>query len=115
MPPVWLELRRHLESPFDASLELLDDGEKAALELAVSLAADLVLMDDRAGVRAARNIGFRVAGTLRVLDLAARRGLLDLPMHLSASNGRVSLSPTSHGCAAGGSVQRSVKWLTVTV
>jgi predicted nucleic acid-binding protein len=46
--------------------------------LAVSLAADLVLMDDREGVRVARNKGFRVIGTLRVLDLGARLGLLDL-------------------------------------
>jgi predicted nucleic acid-binding protein len=60
------------------TLEGLDDGEKAALALAASLAADLVLMDDREGVRVARNKGFRVIGTLRVLDLGARRGLLDL-------------------------------------
>jgi len=62
----------------DPSLEGLDDGEKAALALAASLAADLVLMDDRDGVRAARRKGFRVIGTLRVLELGARRGLLDL-------------------------------------
>jgi predicted nucleic acid-binding protein len=60
------------------TLEGLDHGEKAALALAASLAADLVLMDDREGVRVARNKGFRVIGTLRVLDLGARRGLLDL-------------------------------------
>jgi predicted nucleic acid-binding protein len=78
-PPAWLEVRVHPGSPFDdAPLESLDDGEKAALALAASLAADLVLMDDREGVRVARNKGFRVIGTLRVLDLGARRGPLDL-------------------------------------
>jgi predicted nucleic acid-binding protein len=46
--------------------------------LAASLTADLVLMEDRDGVRVARNKGFRVIGTLRVLELGARRGLLDL-------------------------------------
>ena len=46
--------------------------------LAASLGADLVLMDDRQGVRAARNKGFRVIGTLRVLDLGARRGVVNL-------------------------------------
>lgn len=77
--PAWLEVRTHPGSPFDdASLKSLDDGEKAALALAASLAADLVLMDDRDGVRVARNKGFRVIGTLGVLDLGARRGLLDL-------------------------------------
>lgn len=77
-PPAWLELREQSFDPLDESLGNLDDGEKAVLTLAVSLGADLLLMDDRTGVRAARNIGFRVIGTLRLLQLAARRGLLDL-------------------------------------
>jgi len=77
--PAWLEVRSDsVSSSDDASLESLDDGEKAALALAASLAADLILMDDRDGVRVARSQGFRVVGTLRVLELGARRGLLDL-------------------------------------
>lgn len=77
--PVWLEVRTQPSGPFeDESLESLDDGEKGALALATSLAADLVIMDDRMGVRVARDKGFRVIGTLRVLQLGARRGLLDL-------------------------------------
>jgi predicted nucleic acid-binding protein len=35
-------------------------------------------MDDRAGVAAAYRRGLAVTGTLGVLDLAARRGLLDI-------------------------------------
>jgi len=35
-------------------------------------------MDDRAAVAVARREGFVVTGTLGVLDLAARRGLIDL-------------------------------------
>jgi len=78
-PPAWLEVREHPGIHFDdESLESLDDGERASLALAESLAADLLIMDDRQGVRIARNKGFRVIGTLRVLDLGARRGLLDL-------------------------------------
>jgi predicted nucleic acid-binding protein len=77
--PAWLEVRSDsVSSSDDASLESLDDGEKAALALAASLAADLILMDDRDGVRVARSQGFRVVGTLRVLELGAPRGLLDL-------------------------------------
>jgi predicted nucleic acid-binding protein len=77
--PAWLEVQTQPDSPFDdASLESLDDGEKAALALAASLAADLLLMDDREGVRVARNKGFRVLGTLGILALGARRGLIDL-------------------------------------
>jgi predicted nucleic acid-binding protein len=56
----------------------LDEGERAAIALATSIGADLILMDDRAGVAVAYQRGLAVTGTLGVLDLAARRGLLDL-------------------------------------
>lgn len=75
--PPWLEVLPAPISPLDNGLEGLDEGEKAALALAASLKADLILLDDREGVRAARNKGFRVVGTLRVLRLAAQRGFLD--------------------------------------
>ena len=39
---------------------------------------NLLLMDDRDGVAAARRRGFAVTGTLGLLDLAARKGLVDL-------------------------------------
>jgi len=40
-------------------------------------------MDDRAGVAAAHRHGLSVTGTLGVLDLAARRGLIDLATALT--------------------------------
>ena len=39
----------------------------------------LVLLDERKGRIAARECGLAVSGTLRVLSLAAQRGLLNLP------------------------------------
>ena len=48
------------------------------IALALTVKADLVLMDDRDGVDVARRRGLAVTGTLGVLDLAARRGLIDL-------------------------------------
>ena len=45
-------------------LRRLDPGERAALALAQVLGAELLLIDDRAGVAAARERGFRVTGTL---------------------------------------------------
>ena len=58
-------------------LVIADTGERAAIQLAVSLNADLLLMDDRKGVNAAQRKGLRVTGTLGILDLAAQRGLAD--------------------------------------
>jgi len=71
----------------------LDDGERAAIALAMQLGASLILMDDRAGVDEARLRGLQVTGTLGVLLLAARRGLLDLEAafsRLKATNFRYS-------------------------
>src|SRR5215469_1047802 len=50
----------------------LDIGEREALALARTLDADLVLIDDRAGIAVARQLGFAATGTLGVLDLGAR-------------------------------------------
>jgi predicted nucleic acid-binding protein len=78
-PPVWVEVK---ETPVrdlnDESLDGLDQGERAAIALAVAINADLLLMDDREGVVVARNRGFAVTGTLGVLSLAGRRGLVNL-------------------------------------
>lgn len=76
--PAWLEVRNSpVGQAEDVSLKGIDAGEKAAIQLAVSLNADLLLMDDRKGVNAAQRKGLRVTGTLGVLDLAAQRGLAD--------------------------------------
>jgi hypothetical protein len=79
-PAAWLEVREApLSQPGDASLKGIDAGEKAAIQLALSLHADLLLMDDRKGVKTARSKGFRVTGTLGILELAAQAGLVDFP------------------------------------
>jgi len=56
----------------------LDRGERAAIALAERLSADLLLIDERKGVRVALSKGFQVTGTLGILDRAARRGLIDV-------------------------------------
>ena len=75
--PQWLEPRA---TPPETSLPFpqLGKGERAAIALAQEAQADLILMDDRAGVIAARSQGFRVMGTLGILDLGARHGWIDL-------------------------------------
>jgi predicted nucleic acid-binding protein len=77
--PPWLEVRPNPDRSGDDGIDpALDEGERAAIALARSIRADLILMDDRAGVAAAYRYGLTVTGTLGVLDLAARRGLVDL-------------------------------------
>lgn len=76
-PPAWLNV---CEAPptNDPQLLGLDIGERSAIALGVSIRADLILIDDRKGALMARRKGFETTGTLGVLDLAARRGLIDL-------------------------------------
>ena len=76
-PPSWVEVRPvvHVHDP---ALDKLDAGEEDAIALAVELHADLLLIDDRAGVMVARRKGFRVAGTLTILAMAAQHRLLNL-------------------------------------
>ena len=73
-PPAWLEIHDTTGLPLVSGL---DDGETAAIALAESLHADLLLMDERDGSRVARSRGLRVTGTLGLLDLAAEHGLVD--------------------------------------
>lgn len=75
VPPAWLSIRQPTGT--DASLQL-GAGEVAAISLAMELRADLLLMDDRLGRRAAEQRGLSVVGTLNVLAAAAERDLLEL-------------------------------------
>ena len=71
----------------------LDPGESDAISLAVKLSADLILMDDRAGVHRARAKGLTVTGTLGVLDIAAEQGIVNFSQAVHAleqTNFRVS-------------------------
>jgi predicted nucleic acid-binding protein len=56
----------------------LGAGEREAIALAQSAGIGLLLLDERKGRHAALELGLRVSGTLGVIDLAARRGLISL-------------------------------------
>jgi predicted nucleic acid-binding protein len=60
------------------SIPLLHAGELAAISLACELKADLLLIDETTGRKAAADRNLRFTGTIGVLELAADRGLLDL-------------------------------------
>lgn len=74
--PSWLEVRSAPEGP--SSLRHLGSGEREAISLAVSVGADLVLLDERKGRDAAEQHGLQVSGTLGLIGLAAGRNLVTL-------------------------------------
>lgn len=75
--PSWLVVEQVAEAA-DVRLARLGPGERQAIQLAKREHADLLLMDEKLGVRIAREQGLAVTGTLGVLLQAARRGLVAL-------------------------------------
>ncbi|MDX2151478.1 MAG: DUF3368 domain-containing protein [Bryobacteraceae bacterium] len=71
----WIEVRS--PTRIDPRLMALGAGEREALAMAHELKADLVLLDETRGRRAAAALSLNVVGTLDVIDRAARRGLVD--------------------------------------
>jgi predicted nucleic acid-binding protein len=84
--PAWL-LVQHVDEWSDARLARLDRGERHAIQLATREQADLLLMDEKLGVRIAREQGLAVTGTLGVLLQAAKRGLVDMDRALTELQG----------------------------
>ena len=75
--PSWICVK---ELPLLATsgLEKLQAGEQAAILLAESIKADIILLDEKAARRIVAARGLRVTGILGVLGEAATRGLVEL-------------------------------------
>ena len=74
-PPAWLNIAA--DPPRDETLNRLDPGERAAINLACLLHATRLLIDDSDGRAEAERRGLKVTGTLGVLASAYRAGLVD--------------------------------------
>ena len=78
-PPTWVDVR---PVPPDAVSMIADDldlGERAAIALAETMHADLLLIDEAAGRAEAKRRHLRVTGTLGVLRSGAEQGLVNVP------------------------------------
>jgi predicted nucleic acid-binding protein len=78
-PPTWIDV---CPVPTDAVSVITDDldlGERAAIALAETMHADLLLIDEAAGRAEAKRRQLRVTGTLGVLRAGAEQGLVDVP------------------------------------
>jgi predicted nucleic acid-binding protein len=75
--PSWVEVQSAGLTD-DREVDSLGAGERAAITLALSIHADMILIDERKGANVALKKGFEVMGTLGILDRAAERGLIDL-------------------------------------
>ena len=74
--PNWARIRnpRQIEPVMQLGL-----GEREAISLAHELKASQLLIDDRLARRVAVERGLLITGTVGILELAAERGLLNLP------------------------------------
>lgn len=89
-PPTWL--RSQSPTVIDPTLQV-DSGEAAAISLALEVQCDALLVDDRKARSAAQARGIVTLDTLTVLEIAAERGLIELPpavAKLRATNFRIS-------------------------
>lgn len=68
-----VEVEKHESVAFSSAL---DAGEAQAIALAIKQNADLILLDDLAGRRAAAAYGIEVIGTLGLLKVMYQKGLI---------------------------------------
>jgi predicted nucleic acid-binding protein len=74
IPPEWLKITQPSTLVSDSSL---DEGEREAISIALSLGADAILIDERVGREVARKLGLTVTGTLGVIIDGHRRKLFN--------------------------------------
>ena len=78
-PPTWVDVRSVPSDAVSMITDDLDPGERAAIALAETVHADLLLIDEAAGRAEAKRRQLRVTGTLGVLRTGAEQGLVNVP------------------------------------
>jgi predicted nucleic acid-binding protein len=78
-PPTWVDVRPVSSAAMSTIKNDLDLGERAAIALAETVHADLLLIDEAAGRAEAKRRQLRVTGTLGVLRSGAEHDLVNVP------------------------------------
>ena len=73
----WIKVVKLKDHESVTFLSVLDAGEAEAIALAIKQNADLILLDDLAGRRAANAYGIEVMGTLGLLKVMYQRGRIE--------------------------------------
>ena len=76
--PFWITVKQS-SGGVTAAMDNLQAGERAAILLAQSVNANMILPDEKSARRVAVDRGLRVTGTLGILGAASMLGLVDLP------------------------------------
>jgi predicted nucleic acid-binding protein len=80
--PAWLKVQS-IEGPPDEELgRWLDPGEAEAIQLALQLEAEVIILDERSGREVAAAKGLTVIGLLGILREAYRQGWINNPLEL---------------------------------
>lgn len=74
-PPAWLAEQAPTSIE---TIPMLHPGEASAISLALEIHADLLLIDETLGRKAAAARGIHITGTIGIIEQAAEDGLLDL-------------------------------------
>jgi predicted nucleic acid-binding protein len=83
-PPEWIDIRDLSQSPDSDLVRLLDHGEAEAIQLAIELNANYLLIDERRGRQIAASRGLTVIGILGILIESYRRRLVHNPSEVLA-------------------------------
>lgn len=78
--PSWIVVEREQKMSDIPIRHTLDAGERAAIDLALALAADLLLIDDLKGREAALDVGLEITGSVGVVVAAKRLGLITIAL-----------------------------------
>lgn len=78
-PPPWVEIRTATQT---IAAEEVSVADREAIALAKELGAAILLMDDRERRRCAAALGVPTMGTVGILEVAAGRDLVSLPVML---------------------------------